>query len=97
MATNGLFGAGTVLGAILPFMKNVSPDINTSGTALTRGTGDVKRTDTIQTDIAATVLRVLPNNNMEIEGSQEIKMNNDIREVVRWVTGHLRGLSEQTA
>ena len=31
--------------------------------------------------MAATVLRLLPNNNLEIEGSQEIRMNNDLREV----------------
>ena len=81
MATNGLFGAGTLLGKILPFMNNVNPDISTSGQAQTKGIGDVKRTDTISVNIAATVIHVLPNNNLEIAGSQEIRVNDDLREV----------------
>lgn len=80
-ATNGLFGAGTLLGTILPFMKHVSPDLSTSGQTQTKGSGDVKRTDTIKVNVAATVLRVLPNNNLEIVGTQEIRINNDLREV----------------
>lgn len=53
--------------------------ISTSGTH--RGTGAIKREEKIETQVAALVTQVLPNGNLAIEGSQEIRINNEIREV----------------
>lgn len=53
--------------------------INTSGTH--KGTGAIKREETIETQVAALITQVLPNGNFAIDGSQEIRINNEIREV----------------
>ena len=55
--------------------------INTSENTDTKGTGTVSRQDVITTQVAAIVTQMLPNGNMVISGTQEITMNQDVREV----------------
>ena len=43
--------------------------------------GDIKRTENVVVNVAATVVQVLPNKNLEITGSQEILLNNELREL----------------
>jgi flagellar L-ring protein precursor FlgH len=74
-------GIGSLLGYILPGMKNANPSVNTTGTDKTAGQGDIKRSENIRINLAATVLRVLPNLNLEVAGSQQIRLNNELREL----------------
>lgn len=52
-----------------------------NGSSNTTATGKVDRKETINTQVAALITQVLPNGNLVIEGSQEILVNYEIREV----------------
>jgi flagellar L-ring protein precursor FlgH len=74
-------GLGTLFGWIFPGLKGVNPNVTTAGNDSTQGQGDIKRTESIVVNVAATVVEVLPNRNMEIAGSQEILLNNELRQL----------------
>jgi flagellar L-ring protein FlgH len=80
MSISNLFGIGNVIGSLL-LGGTTNPAINTSGSSITQGQGDIKRTDNMVVNIAATVLHVMPNHNLEIAGSQEIRLNNELRQL----------------
>ena len=52
-----------------------------NGGSQTNSTGKIDRKETINTQVAALITQVLPNGNLVIEGSQEILVNYEIREV----------------
>jgi len=54
----------------------------------TKGDGSIDRSETIELTLAAIVTQILPNGNFVIEGRQEIRVNNELRELV--VTGVVR-------
>lgn len=79
--TESVTGLGTLLGHILPGLMNSNPSISTAGSDTTDGQGDIKRTESVTVNVAATVVKVLPNKNLEIAGSQEIRLNNELRQL----------------
>jgi flagellar L-ring protein FlgH len=46
------------------------------------GKGSVNRQEALQTNVAAVVTQILPNGNMVVEGKQEVRVNNEIRELI---------------
>jgi flagellar L-ring protein precursor FlgH len=72
---------GAALGRIFPMLNTTSPVVNTSGNDSTAGQGDIKRSENLVLNVAATVVQVLPNKNLEIAGSQEIRLNNELRQL----------------
>ncbi|MDO9713025.1 flagellar basal body L-ring protein FlgH [Paracraurococcus lichenis] len=54
-------------------------DVSSNSTA--NGTGQIRREEKIKLQVAATVVRRLPSGNLEIAGSQEIRVNNELREI----------------
>ena len=66
---------------MLPKKMTASSLVNISGTNDSKGTGTVKRTETITTQVAALITQVLPNGNYVIDGKQEILVNYEVREV----------------
>ncbi|HEX4198133.1 MAG TPA: flagellar basal body L-ring protein FlgH [Caulobacteraceae bacterium] len=73
------FGLETLLAKVLPPAFNPAQAINTNASLVAAGTGGITRQEQITLTIAAVVTNVLPNGNLEIEGRQEVRTNNDTR------------------
>jgi flagellar L-ring protein precursor FlgH len=76
-----LLGLETALGRILPKGFDPANAVATNGDNQLTGTGQIQRQDKINLTIAAVVTKVLPNGNLVIQGKQEVKTNNDLREL----------------
>ena len=75
------FGLESTLGKVLPGTFDPSKMITTNSAMNSQGAGGVNRTEQISLTIAAVVTQVLPNGNLVIQGSQEIKTNQDVRQL----------------
>ncbi len=62
---------------------NIDPTkvIDISGAKGDSGEGKIDRKETVNTTVAATVIRILPSNNLLIKGAQEIRVNDELREI----------------
>ncbi|SNB75169.1 flagellar L-ring protein precursor FlgH [Rhodoblastus acidophilus] len=58
---------------------NAAADINASSSS--NGEGSINRSEKIQMAVAAVVTRVLPNGNLVIAGSQEVRVNFEMRQL----------------
>ncbi|AIF81534.1 flagellar L-ring protein FlgH [endosymbiont of Acanthamoeba sp. UWC8] len=76
-----LFGFENKVKNILPDAVNPSKLLNVTSNDNNTGEGKVDRQETINTTVAATVIKILPNNNLYIKGSQEVRVNFEVREV----------------
>lgn len=76
-----IYGLETLYGTLTPGEADPENLVNLEGTSSTEGEGEVQRQELIQTQIAAVVTQILPNGNFYIQGSQEMQINYDIREV----------------
>ena len=56
--------------------------LTASGDSQMNGQGTINRQDQLVTNVAAVVTQLLPNGNMVIEGKQEVRLNNEVRELV---------------
>ncbi|MBX3479568.1 MAG: flagellar basal body L-ring protein FlgH [Caulobacter sp.] len=73
------FGLEGSLGKLFPGGFDPSNAIETNGTTGTSGSGAVARAEKISLTIAAVVTGVLPNGNLVIQGTQEVRTNNEVR------------------
>ncbi len=76
------FGLQSKLDKIFPNAVNPSALVTASSDMVNQGRGNVRRQETIDFNIAATIVQVLPNGNMVINGKQEIRVNFEVREIV---------------
>lgn len=83
-----LLGIPNALVRILPegASNTQLADIQSSGSS--GGDGTVRRKEKLTLRVAATVTRVLPNGHLQIQGSQEVRVNFELRELL--VTGFVR-------
>ncbi|HYF08793.1 MAG TPA: flagellar basal body L-ring protein FlgH, partial [Acetobacteraceae bacterium] len=72
------------------FPNTVRPDrlVEASGSGNTVGAGEVRRAETITLRVAATVTQILPNGNLVVTGRQQLRVNNELRDLQ--VAGILR-------
>jgi flagellar L-ring protein precursor FlgH len=76
-----VFGLETSLGKILPSAYDPTNAISTNTKTTQDGSGAVNRQEKISTSIAVNVAAVLPNGNLVIQGTQEVKINNEVRQL----------------
>jgi flagellar L-ring protein precursor FlgH len=76
-----LLGLETQGNRLLPRGANPASLLSTSGAGTSDGTGNVRRTETVNLRLAATITQTLPNGNMVVQGKQEVRVNNELREL----------------
>ena len=74
-------GLESTLGKILPGEFDPATAVETSSSHSNAGAGQVNRSEKISLTIAAVVTGVLPNGNMMIQGTQEVRTNTDVRQL----------------
>lgn len=72
----------------LPDGATMSEAVTIDSTSQSRGQGSVRRTEKLTLRVAATVVDVLPNGILAISGSQEVRVNFEMRELL--VSGFVR-------
>ncbi|MFT4251940.1 MAG: flagellar basal body L-ring protein FlgH [Caulobacter sp.] len=78
---SNFFGLESSLGKVLPGGFDPSNAVNSSSGFSNAGAGSVSRSEKISLTIAAVVSQVMPNGNMVIQGTQEVKTNNELRQL----------------
>lgn len=78
-----LFGYESLFKKAIPGPGTPDPAalLEVSGAADNSGEGKIDRKENIQTEVAAIVTNILPNGNLVIKGSQEIRVNFEVREL----------------
>lgn len=71
---------GSLRGKVVPGNRQ-EPLFGLSAENESEGTGEIEREEQIRTQVAALVTQVLPNGNLVINGSQEIRVNFEVREL----------------
>jgi flagellar L-ring protein FlgH len=70
------FGLGSKVGGDF---KDLNPNLEMGSSSDFSGQGSVSRNEQISLRVAATVVRVLPNGHLVIQGDQEVRVNNELR------------------
>ena len=83
-----LFGLEAEATQILPEGADPASLLSTSGAMNDNGSGAINRSEKIELQVAAVITQLLPNGNMVARGSQEIRVNNEVR--VLTISGILR-------
>ncbi len=79
---NAMFGLNELIDRNIPGGIGLSPGADFGSSSSSNGTGTVNRAETIDLTIAAVITQKLPNGNLVIAGSQEVKVNHEVRELV---------------
>jgi flagellar L-ring protein precursor FlgH len=77
-----LFGYESQLDAILPEAVDPTNLVGIESGSLADGKGQIDRKEKIDLRVAAIVTQVLPNGNLVIHASQEVRVNYEVRELV---------------
>jgi len=88
MALPQFLGLPQRLDAELPVGASMAEAVSSDSASSSAGSGSVRRNEELTLRIAATVTEVMGNGALRIEGSQEVRVNTEIRELL--VTGYVR-------
>lgn len=83
-----LFGLPQKADENLPSGASLANAVETRGSSSYSGDGSVARKEKLRLRIAATVVEELPNGVLRVEGQQEVRVNNELRELQ--VAGYVR-------
>jgi len=83
-----LFGVPQRLNEKLPEGATMADAVSVTSGSSSGGDGSVSRQEELTLRVAATVMEVLPNGVLAIQGSQEVRVNFELRELL--VTGYVR-------
>lgn len=72
----------------LPGGATLDPAIGIASSSSSSGNGSVRRNEQLELRVAATIIDVLPNGVLSIEGTQEVRVNFELRELT--VSGFVR-------
>ncbi|MFQ5784698.1 MAG: flagellar basal body L-ring protein FlgH [Alphaproteobacteria bacterium] len=79
---SAFLGYETKLSKFLPDAVNPGNLVDLNSDSRAKGTGDIQRDDTVNLRVAAIVSQVLPNGNLVIHGTQEVRVNYEVRELL---------------
>lgn len=85
---NAALGLENIITKALPGTPSLSPGVDFGSSSASNGTGSVNRQETVNLTVAAVITDTLPNGNLVIGGSQEVRINNELRELL--VSGVIR-------
>ncbi|KIC40369.1 flagellar L-ring protein FlgH [Ruegeria sp. ANG-R] len=88
LAVPELFGLPQRAGERLPEGASLDEAVSIDSASVSKGKGSVKRKEKLTLRVAATVIDVLPNGVLSISGSQELRVNFELRELL--VAGYVR-------
>ena len=88
MGVPNLFGLESSFPKLFGKAVNASSLVSTSSAGNAGGTGIIKRNEAIALRLAGTITQVLPNGNLVVAASQEMRVNNELR--VLQVSGVIR-------
>lgn len=87
-SANELLGIPQFVDRILPGDASLANAADLSSSSSSNGQGSVSRNESLELKVAATITDVLENGVLRIQGSQEVRVNFEIRELL--VTGYVR-------
>jgi len=76
-----LLGLEELPSKVLPGGFDTSNLVSMNSDSTSTGDGTMKRTETIRLKLAAMIVQVLPNGNFVIKGTQEVRVNYDLRQL----------------
>jgi flagellar L-ring protein precursor FlgH len=82
------FGLPQRIDENLPAGASMADAVSTDSSSRSTGSGSVRRNEELTLRIAATVTEVMANGALRIEGTQEVRVNYEVRELL--VTGYVR-------
>jgi flagellar L-ring protein precursor FlgH len=88
MGIPSLFGIPQRLDARLPEGASMAEAVETQSASTFAGDGSTAREEELTLRVAAAVVEVLPNGTLHIEGQQEVRLNDELRELM--VSGFVR-------
>lgn len=78
---DNLLGYETMLADIFPDGIDAGNLVNSDSASTTTGSGSVDRSEAIKLRIAAVITQVMPNGNMVLAGTQQVRVNYELREL----------------
>lgn len=84
LGTENLTGANGMASGINKIFRGADPAnlIGMESSSQVQGQGQVNRQEQISLNVAALVTQILPNGNMVVQGRQEVRVNNEVRELL---------------
>lgn len=81
LSVPNFFGLPSLAADALPGDGSLNPAIDVNANSTATGNGDIRREEKLTLQIAATVINILPNGHMVITGSQEVRVNHELRDL----------------